>query len=116
MVGGWVEAWANAHTHLGLSGEEWLEMTPRMIQALSRQRLELVRQREWMLGQVCATVANFSMGSSRDPLRADLFMLHPWKDLPDPFTQSVEDVLKGFISSKMTTTEDKLKLSKLLPN
>jgi hypothetical protein len=93
----WPEAWANARHILRLTDEEWLSYTPRMVQALSRLRLESVRQTEWMFAQIAANVVNWSMSAPKTPAKADSFMLHPW-DLPEvtQAPQTAEGVLKMF--------------------
>jgi hypothetical protein len=93
----WIEAWANAREILGLSDEEWLSYTPRMVQTLSKLRLESVRQNEWMLAQIAANVVNWSMHPPRTVVKAESFMLHPW-DLPEAkqAPQTAEGVLKMF--------------------
>jgi hypothetical protein len=96
----WMEAWGNARQVLNLSDEEWLSYTPRMVQTLSRLRLESVRQNEWMLGQIAASVVNWSMHAPKTAAKIDSFMLHPWNlSSPDPkgqAPQTAETVLRMF--------------------
>jgi hypothetical protein len=93
----WMEAWANAREILHLSDEEWLSYTPRMVQVLSRLRLEGVRQNEWMLAQIAANVVNWSMHPPKTAAKVESFMLHPW-DLPEvkQAPQTAEGVLRMF--------------------
>lgn len=80
----WMEIWADNRYNLGLAEEEWLAMTPRMVQYLNRERLETVRQRELMLSRVGTTAANFGGMAPKDRLPEDVLMLHPYpKAVPD---------------------------------
>lgn len=74
----WMEGWAIARHDLGLTSDEWLAMTPRMLQALAHQHLEEIRQREFMQSQLTAVAANFGGRAPREPFKEDQFMLHPW--------------------------------------
>src|SRR5579864_2276816 len=55
----WIEAWAIARQDLKLSDEEWLNMTPRMVQELDRRRLEGIRQQEFLLSRIAANLVYF---------------------------------------------------------
>jgi len=74
----WPEAWAIADQDLGLSAEEWLDLTPRMVESLNQQRLESLRNWELMISQVIAANVNFGFNPPRRPLKPESFMLHPW--------------------------------------
>jgi hypothetical protein len=74
----WMEAWAIAHEDLRMPSAEWLEATPRMVHALTRQRMENLRQRELMVSRVCSAVANFSMSAPKRPIPDTAWMIHPW--------------------------------------
>lgn len=89
----WLDVWANNRQTLGLTDEEWLAYTPRMIQQLSRERLDLVRQQELMLSRIGAATVNFSMCHPKQPVKDGHFMVHPY---PDPGQREIkkgEDVL-----------------------
>jgi len=79
----WMEAWAIGHENLRLSDQEWLAMTPRMLQALSRQRLENMRWQELQMGTIVAYGANFSMCAPKQPFQPKSFMFHPWPEDED---------------------------------
>ncbi len=83
----WPEAWAMAHENLRLTDREWLDLTPKLLQALLRRHIENLRQWELMFGMVIANNANYSQLAPKEPLRADAFMLHPWaKQREQPIT------------------------------
>lgn len=88
----WLKTWAIARQSLGLSDEEWLSMTPRMLQALSRQRLEAMRWQELMTGVITANAANYSPCAPKRAFHPREFMLHPWP-LPEPKPVSGEDIM-----------------------
>lgn len=80
----WMGAWAVAREEHGLSSEEWLDMTPRMFEALRKLRLEEIQRQELMMGVVASTMANFSMAAPKKPIEPKAFMLHPVRiKIPD---------------------------------
>lgn len=88
----WMEAWADNREHLRLTDAEWLAMTPRMVQTLSRHHLESIRQREYLLSRIGANVVNFGFCHPNPPLPDDVFMQHPWKKRGA--AQTGDDVLR----------------------
>lgn len=103
----WMSAWAMARLDLGLSDDEWLAMTPRMVQELNRRRLEQMRHQERMAGKIGAAVATFGYRAPKTTLTCEDFMDHP-----SPVTeqakmnsQTGEDVLVAF--SPFMDTESK---------
>jgi hypothetical protein len=75
----WLDAWAIAKRRLGLSGEEWLAMTPRMAHALLADYMEELRQGELMQSKIAAAVVNFGgMGRPETLVKDEAFMIHPW--------------------------------------
>jgi hypothetical protein len=84
----WMEVWGNNRQQLGLSDQEWLDMTPRMAQCLDRARMDTVRQNELRLSRIASTVANYGFCRPQQPLADDHFMMHPYpKEEPtDPPT------------------------------
>ena len=78
----WMDCWAlaTARDGLGLPDGQWLEYTPRMVHALSEERLEAIRQREYMVSMVAATVANWSVHAPKPALKDGHFMRHPWPE------------------------------------
>lgn len=82
IVRDWLDSWALATSRdgLALTDEQWLEMTPRLVHALSEQRLEAVRQQEYMWSTVAATVANWSHHAPKPPFQDCHFMRHPWPE------------------------------------
>lgn len=100
----WPQVWADNREHLRLGSAEWLEMTPRMVQELSRSRLEAGRQREWLLSRIGAHIVNFGFCRPNPPLPDDVFMSNPWKKRGGQ-AQTGDDVLRmlagvGWIDSE----------------
>ncbi len=77
-----VYSFATSPYGLGLSESAWLAMTPRMLHALSEERLERIRQEEEMQGKIIAAVINFGARAPREPVKAKAFMTHPWPEEP----------------------------------
>lgn len=78
----WIEAWAIGRGRLKLSDQEWLDMTPRMLQEISRVELEQTRQQEAMFSRLTASVINWSARPPTTAVDQDAFMLHPYKKQP----------------------------------
>ena len=76
----WMRVWASARQGLGVTDAEWLAMTPRMVQALHRARVEDRQGWEWMLATLTAATVNFSMCHPKERATAMQFMVHPWED------------------------------------
>lgn len=91
----WLGAWSMARFDLHLTADEWLDMTPRQLHALKERQLAQWRREELLVGIVASTTANFSMSHPRSPIRADSFMLHPFRQEPER-QQTVEDVMSVF--------------------
>ncbi len=74
----WMRAWAEATGRggLGLTSEEWLDMTPRQVAELREIHLQNMQREELMVGIIASTVANFSTHPPKRPLSAKAFMLH----------------------------------------
>ena len=89
-----LDAWAEARYDLHLSDDEWQNMTPRMLQALSRRRLRSMRWRELMNAVQCAHTVNHSFRAPQTPSLPNDYMLHDW---PDPVAPPVtgETVMKA---------------------
>jgi hypothetical protein len=75
-----LDAWAKARYDLRLSDDDWLSMTPRMVYALSKRRLESARQFELMVGVLCAHTVNHSFHAPRNSTNPRSYMLHPWPE------------------------------------
>ena len=72
-----LDAWAKARYDLLLSDDEWLSMTPRMLHALSKRRLESSRQFELMISVLCAHTVNHSFHAPKNSTAPRSYMLHP---------------------------------------
>ena len=60
--------------HLGLSAEQFFELTRRQLYVLMDQYGEHVRHQEWLAATIAATTANFSLCRPEKPLApADFF-------------------------------------------
>ena len=75
-----LDAWARARFDLRLSDEEWLSMTPRMLHALAKRRLESVRQFELMVSILCAHTVNHSFHAPKVWTNPRSYMPHPWPE------------------------------------
>lgn len=76
----WINAWARARLNLGISDQEWLELTPRLVHEMLREWMENRRELEVMFGLVIAHSTFYSgnyKGELPDPKS---YMLHPWDD------------------------------------
>ncbi len=104
-----MDAWAIARYDLELTDEEWLEMTPRQLQALRSRHLHAQQREELLMGIVASTTANFSFCRPERPLTPEQFMLHP---MPRPASSEpavtgeslmslVRALPKQFISSQV---------------
>jgi hypothetical protein len=73
-------AWAFARWELGLSDAEWLDATPRQIQALSDVRLRRMQWEEMMVGILGAETVNHSFCRPEKARTPQSFMIHPYDD------------------------------------
>lgn len=104
----WLEAWAIARRTLRLSNQEWLDLTPRLLAALTREHLEQVRQGEFLLSRLTAVTANFGFRAPERAFREDRFMLHPWPEQEKkPLTG--EDLMRFFAGFPKTPESQKWK-------
>ena len=78
----WLEVWANNRLYLRLTDNEWLEMTPRMCQALDRHRREDRRRWELQFSRLAATTANYGFCRPNKPIPDAHFMVDPWPEKP----------------------------------
>ena len=88
-----MDAWAIARHDLGLSSEEWLEMTPRQVHALLKRQVVEWQREELLVGIIASTTANFSFCRPTEPLEAESFMRHPY---PSDEGLTGEDVMAAF--------------------
>jgi hypothetical protein len=86
---------------LKLTDDEWLDMTPRMLHALSLRLVEQMQREEMLVGIMASTSANFSFCRPDKPISPEVFMLHPFAPQPlRPVTG--EDVMAAFASFPKT--------------
>jgi hypothetical protein len=79
----WADIWASARSaDLGLTDDEWLDMTPRQFYKLQQLYLARMRREELMTGILAATIENFSMCAPKKPVKPEMFMLHPFPPPP----------------------------------
>jgi len=76
-----MDAWAEARFDLRLSDEEWLGMTPRMLRALSKRRLENMRWSELVIARLAAETVNHSFRGPKKPTMPREYMIHPWPEV-----------------------------------
>lgn len=95
-----IGAWAFARMELGLSTEEWLDATPRMIQELADVRLRRMQWQEMMNGINTSETVNHSFCRPEKARTAESFMIHPLEDgeqeaaVRDPGTYLLNQFLK----------------------
>jgi len=63
---------------LHLTDDEFYSLTPRQYHALLDQHEHQRAFHEFLFGQVCSTVANWSMASPKEPLQPRQFMPSEW--------------------------------------
>ena len=76
-----MNAWAEARFDLRLSDEEWLGMTPRMLRALSKRRLESMRFSELLMGIQTAHTVNRSFHAPKQWSTPGSYMPHPYPEV-----------------------------------
>jgi hypothetical protein len=102
-----LDAWAKARFDLRLSDDEWLSMTPRMVHALSKRRLESSRQFELMIGILCAHTVNHSFHAPKTATDPRSYMLHPWPEEGESGTKKVTGETLIGVFSALTKTKGK---------
>jgi hypothetical protein len=70
--------WSVARYDLRLSSAEFYRLTPRQLDALIKRQEHGIRHSEFMLAQLTACVANFSMSHPKKPVDAKDFMPSEW--------------------------------------
>jgi hypothetical protein len=60
---------------LGLTAEQFYELTPRQYHLLLDRHREREKHKEWLAGVVASAVANFGMGAPKEALRPADFPL-----------------------------------------
>lgn len=102
-----MRTWSIARENLRLTAEEWLAMTPRMVNGLTNQRLENMRWQELMMGTIAATTANYSMRAPEKQFSAKDYMIHRYPELQEQKGVSGEEIQSVFASvtnDRETTT------------
>lgn len=87
-----------ARYDLGLSDEEWLEMTPRQLYAIRKRRIENMQREELLIGIVASTSANYSFCRPDKLISPTAFMLHPLREPkqdPKPVSYITGDMIKA---------------------
>lgn len=74
-----LETWAIARFALGLSDDEWLDMTPRQLAALQDQRIHQLQREELLTGILASAITNSGMVRPKKAVRPEDFMLHPFR-------------------------------------
>ena len=63
-----------ARFHLRMSDEEFFRLTPRQLHILTKRHRERTEHQEYLSAIVASTVANFSLGAPKKPLKPSDFM------------------------------------------
>lgn len=98
-----MEAWAIARIDLGLTDDEWLDMTPRQVHALRRRQEQKMQREELLVGIIASTSANYSFCRPDPPLEPGAFMLHK---LPEP-AMTGDEIMRAFSHYPTTVLEPK---------
>jgi hypothetical protein len=80
----WIEHWADCRNQLGLTDEQWLTSTPRMIEALKDCRLREIQRQEYLASIIASVSANFSACHPEKMFPLDHFMPHKPEREPEP--------------------------------
>lgn len=93
-----MEYWAIARYDLGLTDEDWLEMTPRQLMAIWRRRMNDAQSTELMFSRLTAAVYNTGFARPEHPFESTAFMLHPFPkpkaETPEPLGDALLRKLK----------------------
>jgi hypothetical protein len=87
----WLKAWAEARADLDLGDEEWLDMTPRQVDALYRVRSRQRRRENILIGKLGAAIVNWS-GRAKAPVTPEAFL---GMDLSDEDQEAMDGPLTG---------------------
>jgi hypothetical protein len=94
----WRDSWAFAVESLGLTTEQWLDMTPLQVGALRAVYMERLQREEYLVGLIASTVANFGPRVVHKPFKPESFMIHPFEAPDTPVTG--EKLLSVFMPIK----------------
>lgn len=75
--------WTTGRIVLGLTDDQFYALTPRQFHLLLDRKLDEIRHREYLTGLMAATVANFSLGAPKEPVRPRDFALPLLQDLKE---------------------------------
>jgi hypothetical protein len=101
----WIEAWAIGRGRLGLTDQGWLDITPRMLQELSRVELERTRQGEAMMSRLTSAVINWSANPPKTAVEPDAFMLHPYTKQPEEPPMITGEYLSAMFGGNIFKTQ-----------
>jgi hypothetical protein len=73
-VESWMDAWAIASQELGISYQDWADMTPRMVRARSKVFAEGRERESLLVGVLASVTANFSFRSPKKMFTARSIM------------------------------------------
>lgn len=85
----WLEAWAEATSRdgLGLSDNQWLDMTPRQTGALQKLRMNQMQREEMLVGILASSIVNYGFSRPEKFRTPESFMIHPLPEAPpEPLT------------------------------
>ena len=69
-----MQLWSHARIDLGLTDEEFYDLTPRQIDALSKRFRERTVEQEFLFAQLTTYVVNFSRWPPKEPAGPKDFM------------------------------------------
>lgn len=78
-----MDAWSIARHDLSLTSEEWLDLTPRHIQALRKRHLQQMQREELLVSMIASNVLNTGFRGPEKAVKMDHFMLHPFPPEPE---------------------------------
>jgi hypothetical protein len=92
---------------LGLSDDEFYNLTPRQFYSLLEQAEHERSYQEFLFGQLCAVVGNYSTAQPMEPLKPSHFMPSRWLSLPKPRRKKqnphIADKVRMFFQPLVTT-------------
>jgi hypothetical protein len=96
---------------LGLTDQQFFDLTPRQFHLLLDQHRERTKHEEWMVGILAATIANFSGHPPKEPLKPTDFM--PSARAPEEKPKrinrrKVADRIRDFLTRKICQQNDSL--------
>lgn len=98
-----------ARFHLQLSDEEFGALTPRQFHLLLARHREKAEHEHYLAAVIASTVANFSLGAPKKPLRPSDFMptrsvVQPVTKTKGPSRKAIAQNIRCFLTARLDTT------------